>query len=47
MNLLTSLHSIFQHKESLRREGEVEPTELKEEVEPMRLEEEDLDKDGG
>jgi hypothetical protein len=38
MNLLTSLHSIFQHEESLRRE---------EEVEAMRLEEEDLDEDGG
>jgi hypothetical protein len=40
MNLLTSLYSIFQHKESLRREEEVEATG----VELMRLEE-DLDKD--
>jgi hypothetical protein len=46
MNLLTSLHSIFQHEESLRWEEEVEATEL-EEVEATRLEEEDLDEDGG
>jgi regulator of replication initiation timing len=38
MNLLTSLHSIFQHEEILRQE---------EEVEAMRLEEEDLDEDAG
>jgi hypothetical protein len=44
MNLLTSLHSIFQHEESLRWEEEVEATELEEEVEAMRLEE-DLDED--
>jgi hypothetical protein len=47
MNLLTSLHSIFQHEESLRQEEEVEATGLEEEVEAMRLEEEDLDDDGG
>jgi hypothetical protein len=33
MNLLTSLHSIFQHEESLRREEEVEATGLEEEEE--------------
>jgi hypothetical protein len=37
MNLLTSLHSIFQHEESLRLEEEMEATGL----------EEDLDEDGG
>jgi hypothetical protein len=47
MNFLTSLHFIFQHKESLRQEEEVEATGLEEEVEATRLEEEDLDKDGG
>jgi hypothetical protein len=47
MNLLTSLHSIFQNEESLRREEEVEATGLEEEVEATRLEEEDLDEDGG
>jgi hypothetical protein len=47
MNLLTSLHSIFQHEESFRREEEVEATRLEEEVEATRLEEEDLDDDGG
>jgi hypothetical protein len=47
MNLLTSLHSIFHHEESLRREEEVEATGLEEEVEATRLEEEDLDEDGG
>jgi hypothetical protein len=46
MNLLTYLHSIFHHEESLRWEEEVEATELEEEVEAMRLEEEeDLDED--
>jgi hypothetical protein len=40
MNLLTSLHSIFQHEESLRREEEVEATWLEEEVEAMGLEKE-------
>jgi hypothetical protein len=47
MNLLTSLHSIFQDEESLRREKVVEATGLEEEVEAMRLKEEDLDEDGG
>jgi hypothetical protein len=47
MNLLTSLHSIFQHEESLRRDEEVEATGLEEEVEAKGLEEEDLDEDGG
>jgi hypothetical protein len=47
MNLLTSLHSIFQHEESLRQNEEVEATGLEEEVEATRLEEEDLDEDGG
>jgi hypothetical protein len=47
MNLLTSLHSIFQHEEILRQEEEVEATGLEEEVEAMRLEEEDLDEDAG
>jgi hypothetical protein len=47
MNLLTSLHSIFQHEESLRQKEEVEATGLEEEVEATRLEEEDLDEDGG
>jgi hypothetical protein len=48
MNLLTSLHSIFQHDESLRQEEEVKATGLEEEVEATRLEEEeDLDEDGG
>jgi hypothetical protein len=47
MNLLTSLHSIFQHEESFRREEEVEAMRLEEEVEATRLEEEDLDDDGG
>jgi hypothetical protein len=47
MNLLTSLHSIFQHEESLRREEGVEATGLEEEVEATRLEEVDLDEDGG
>jgi hypothetical protein len=47
MNLLTSLHSIFQQEESLRREEEVEATRLEEVVEATRLEEEDLDEDGG
>jgi hypothetical protein len=42
MNLLTSLHSIFQHEESLRQEEGVKATRL-EEVEATRLEEEDLD----
>jgi hypothetical protein len=37
MRILTSLHSIFQHEESLRREEQVEATGL----------EEDLDEDGG
>jgi hypothetical protein len=45
MNLLTSLHSIFQHEESLRQEEEVEVVGLVEEVEATRLEEEDLDED--
>jgi hypothetical protein len=36
MRILTSLHSIFQHEESLRREEQVEATGL-----------EDLDEDGG
>jgi hypothetical protein len=47
MDLLTSLHSIFQHEESLRQEEEVKATRLEEEVEATRLEEEDLDEDGG
>jgi hypothetical protein len=47
MNLLTSLHSIFQHEESLRRDEEVEAMGLEEEVEAKGLEEEDLDEDGG
>jgi hypothetical protein len=38
MNLLTSLYSIFQHEDSLRREEEVEATGLEKEA---------LDKDGG
>jgi hypothetical protein len=46
MNLLTSLHSIFQHEESLRREEEVEATGLEEEVEDIGLEE-DLDENRG
>jgi hypothetical protein len=46
MNLLTSLHSIFQDEESLRRKEVVEATGLEEE-EATRLEEEDLDEDGG
>jgi hypothetical protein len=46
MNLLTPLHFIFQHEESLRWEEE-EAMGLEEEVEAMRLEEEDLDEDGG
>jgi hypothetical protein len=45
MNLLTSLHSIFQHDESLMREEEVEATGLEEKVEATRLQEEDLDED--
>jgi hypothetical protein len=48
MNLLTSLHFIFQHDESLRQEEEVKATGLEEEVEATRLEEEeDSDEDGG
>jgi hypothetical protein len=42
MNLLTSLHFIFQHEESLRPGEEVVATGLEEEVEATRLEE-----DGG
>jgi hypothetical protein len=56
MNLLISLHFIFQHEESLRQEEEVKTTGLEEEVKAMgleeeveatRLEEDDLDEDGG
>jgi hypothetical protein len=47
MNLLTSLHYIFQHEERLRQEEEVEAMGLEEEVEDTRLEEEDLDEDKG
>jgi hypothetical protein len=55
MNLLTSLHSIFQDEVSLRWEEELDATGLEEEVEATGLEDEvedtrlegDLDEDGG
>jgi hypothetical protein len=39
MNLLISLHSIFQDEESLEREEEVEAVGLEEDLEPAGLEE--------
>jgi hypothetical protein len=39
MNLLISLHSIFQDEESLGREEEVEAAGLEEDLDAVRLEE--------